>query len=643
MEKRLWAAALFIGFGLVLVAGRLVQLTVIQHRELADRAASQHHKRISWTSQRGTIVDRNGTPLALSVAAESLFVHPGQLPDRIDERLPALAAALQLPAPRVAQLLKKPAPFVWLRRQASPHLAAQVRSLAIAGIGSHQSERRVYPQGSLAAPLLGFTDIDAKGLAGVEQAYDHYLRGRPVELTGLRDAFGRMIFAYGLENGQSQTFEVRLSLDAGLQYIAEQELARAVEAHAAKAGTVVILDPRSFAVLAMAQVPSFDPHTPATTSSANRRNRLVSEVYEPGSTLKALLAAAALDSRLVRSEEQIFCEQGRYRIDRRTIHDYRPRGWLSFAEVIKYSSNIGVAKVAQRLGQQTYFRYLRAFGLGQTSGIDLPAESPGLLPAAGKWPAITLATTGFGYGVAVTPLQLAAAFATLANDGVLMRPYVVQDIRDSDGTVLRTNRSHYVWQAVRPETAKQVVGLLESAVEDDGTGWQAQLEGFRVAGKTGTTQKLDDRGRYSAQAHIASFVGIVPVAAPRLVIAVTIDEPRRDGYYGGQVAAPVFRAIAGQALASLGVEATTVPVRANGPTQPGLPGSLDKAGRPNFLGLSLREALRIADRHGWRVSATGSGYVVGQAVQHDPHTAQPFYRLSLAPPRPAIIAEEGTL
>ncbi len=637
MEKRLWAAALCIGFGLVLVAGRLVQLTVIQHRELADRAASQHHKRIRWTSQRGTIVDRNGKLLALSVSAESLFVHPGQLPDGIDERLPTLAAALQLPTPRVAQLLRTPAPFVWLRRRASPQLAAEVRSLAIAGIGSHQSERRVYPQGSLAAPLLGFTDIDAKGLAGVERVYDHYLRGRPAELTGLRDAFGRMIFAHGVGDGQSQTFEVRLSLDAGLQYIAEQELARAVEAHAAKAGTVVILDPRSFAVLAMAQVPSFDPHTPAAAAYAARRNRAVSEVYEPGSTLKVLLAAAVLDSRLVDPEEQIFCEHGQYRIGRHTIHDDRPHGWLSFAEVIKHSSNVGVVKVVQRLGQQTYSRYLRAFGLGQTSGIDLPAESPGLLPTARKWSSITLATTSFGYGVAVTPLQMAAAFATLANDGVLMRPYVVQEIRDSNGTVPRVNRSQHVWQAVRPETAKQVVGLLKDVVQPDGTGWRARLEGFRVAGKTGTSQKLDAEGKYSAQAHIASFVGIVPADAPRLVIAVVVDEPSLDGYYGGQVAVPVFRAIAGQALAALGVEARTLPV------QPARPPAPVHAGRPNFLGLSLREALRTAERYGWQVTTTGSGYVVGQAVQYDPHTAQPLYRLSLAPPRPAIVAEEETL
>ena len=393
----------------------------------------------------------------------------------------------------------------------------------------------------------------------------------------------------------------------------------------------------------MAQVPSFDPHTPAAVVPAVRRNRAVSEVYEPGSTLKALLAAAVLDSRLVDPEEQIFCEQGQYRIGRRTIHDHRPHGWLSFAEVIKHSSNIGVAKVVQRLGQQTYSRYLRAFGLGQTSGIDLPAESPGLLPTARKWSSITLATTSFGYGVAVTPLQLAAAFATLANDGVLMRPYVVQDIRDSNGTVLRVNRSHPVWQAVRPETAKQVIGLLENVVQHDGTGWRAQLEGFRVAGKTGTSQKLDAEGKYSARAYIASFVGIVPVDAPRLVIAVVVDEPSRDGYYGGQVAAPVFRAIAGQALAALGVEATTLPVQVAGGSQPARPSSPDHAGRPNFLGLSLREALRTAERYGWQVTTTGSGYVVGQAVQYDPRTAQPLYRLSLAPPRPAIVAEEETL
>ena len=673
MERRVLSAVAVIGLGLVLVLGRLIQLTIVEHEKFAQRAAQQHDKRITWTPRRGTIVDRNGTPLALSVAAESLFVRPSRLSKDsqiLEKQIPALATALQMPAPKVARLLTKEAPFVWLRRRASPQMAAQVRGLGMPGIGSRETERRFYPQGPLAASLLGFTNVDAEGLEGVEYAYDRYLRGEQAELRGQRDAFGRMILTHGVEgknrkggengkgeqggqNGkdrqdtQTDAFQVRLTLDAGLQYVAQQALDRAVQKHAAKSGTVVVLDPRTFAVLAMVQVPTFDPNTPGTIPSTLRRNRIVSDIHEPGSTLKALFAAAALDSHVVKAEEQIYCERGRYQIGRRAIHDHHPYEWLSFAEVIKYSSNIGVAKVAERLGQEAYSRYLRAFGLGQTTGIDLPAESSGLLPQAKKWARITMATTSFGHGIAVTPLQLASVFATLANDGVLMRPYVVQEIRNTAGEVIKANSPQHVWRAVQADTAKQTVQLLEGVVEQDGTGPRAQIDGFRVAGKTGTAQKINARGKYSNKDYIASFVGIVPADAPRFVIAVSVDQPTENGYYGGQVAAPVFQEIATHALASQGIETATPPQQKDA-----LPKSFERivpplslpvqlrqtqkhvengSPEPNFLGLSLREALRIAREQGWQVTLSGSGYVAQQTIQHDPDSGQPFYALTLVP------------
>jgi cell division protein FtsI (penicillin-binding protein 3) len=680
MERRVLSAVAVIGLGLVLVMGRLIQLTIVEHEKFAQRAARQHDKRITWTPHRGTIVDRNGTPLALSVAAESLFVRPSRLSkdsQTLKKQIPALATALQMPAPKVARLLTKDAPFVWLRRRASPQIAAQVRSLGMPGIGSRETERRFYPQGSLAASLIGFTNVDAQGLEGVEYTYDRYLRGEQAELLGQRDAFGRMILTHGVEgqnrksgqdkkageDTQTDAFQVRLTLDAGLQYVAQQALDRAVQKHAAKAGTVVVLDPRTFAVLAMVQVPTFDPNTPGTIPSTLRRNRIVSDVHEPGSTLKALFAAAALDSHVVKADEQIYCERGRYQIGRRTIHDHHPYEWLSFAEVIKHSSNIGVAKVAERLGQEAYYRYLRAFGLGQTTGIDLPAESSGLLPQAKKWARITMATTSFGHGIAVTPLQLASVFATLANDGVLMRPYVVQEIRNTAGEVVKANSPQHVWQAVQADTAKQTVQLLEGVVEEDGTGPRARIDGFRVAGKTGTAQKIDAHGKYSNTDYIASFVGIVPADAPRFVIAVSVDQPTENGHYGGQVAAPVFQEIATHALASQGIETATPLQQKNVPSKSferavspaALPVELrqtrnqtdqtDNANNaqqhhdhvengspePNFLGLSLREALRVAREQGWQVTLTGSGYVAQQTVRHDPDSGQPFYALALAP------------
>jgi cell division protein FtsI (penicillin-binding protein 3) len=443
---------------------------------------------------------------------------------------------------------------------------------------------------------------------------------------------------------------VRLTLDLGLQYFAQRELERTVQTTRARAGTVVILDPQTFAVLALAQVPTFDPNTPKSVPDEVRRNPAISDPYEPGSTLKILLAAAALDMNLVRPEEQIFCEFGHYRVGKYTIHDHHPYGWLSFAQVLQHSSNIGAAKVGERLGKETYQKYLRGFGLGQKTGIDLPAESPGLLASPNNWSRINLVTASFGQGVAVTPLQLASAYATLANEGVFMRPYIVQEVLSTDGKVVMANSPQRRWQVVRSETAHLLLQLMENVVAKGGTGWRASIPGVRIAGKTGTSQKVNQNGGYSAHGRIASFIGIVPADRPRLVILVAIDEPK-TGVYGGEIAAPVFQVIATQALAQLGIigngEPPTPPVVAPTPVSltPGRAAThrtptraaaapqsaeLPMSG-PSFLGMSLREATLTAQQNGWRINALGSGYVVGQTVQNDPETQESTYVLTLAP------------
>lgn len=650
MEKRLLAAGGAMGVGLAFVLFRLVQLTVVQGEHLARQATTQHQQRLTLTPRRGTIVDRHGELLALSLPVESLFVRPQKLPADAVARVPALAAALHLPAQEVNNLFRSSAPFVWLKRQATPEEAAQVRVLAIAGIDSVETQRRFYPQGTLAAPLLGFTNVDAQGLEGVELSYDRSLRGEPAEVVGERDALGRTILAHGGE-ASPEALNVRLTLDAGLQYLAERELERTVRETRALAGTVIILDPQTFAVLALAQVPTFNANAPADSPAGARRNRAISDCYEPGSTLKVLLAAAALDTGRVRPEEQIFCELGRYQVGKHTIHDHASYGSLSFAEVLQHSSNIGAAKVGERLGKETYLTYLRAFGLGRETGIDLPGEIPGLLAAPSAWSRINLVTASFGHGVAVTPLQLACAYAALANDGVLMRPYLVHDVFDAEGKVVVANSPHRLRQTVRTDTARRLLGLLEKVVEKEGTGWRARIEGVRVAGKTGTSQKISPAGGYS-RGRIASFVGIVPAGQPRLVILVVIDEPQ-TGTYGGEIAAPVFQRIARQALAQLGIEGNTGKIEWAGITSPvvtaapagsqpparralelapaALPATAVPPAEANFLGLSLRQALRTARREDWRVTVTGSGYVTRQKVQTDPDTGQPVYALTLSP------------
>ncbi|HEV8715373.1 MAG TPA: penicillin-binding transpeptidase domain-containing protein [Candidatus Binatia bacterium] len=648
MKARLLVAGGAVGVGLLLVLGRLVQFTVVQSEQLARQAASQHSQRLTFTPRRGAILDRNGELLALSIPAESLFVRPRKLPADVVARVPALAEALHTSTLEVNATLHSPAPFVWLKRQATPQEAAQVRALELAGIDSFETQRRFYPHGTLAAPLIGFTNIDARGLEGVERVYDDHLRGESAEVVQERDALGRPILAQGAEL-PPEALNVRLTLDLGLQYLAQRTLEQAVQTTRARAGTVVMLDPQTFAVLALAQVPTFDPNEPQSVPDEARRNPAISDPYEPGSTMKVLLAAAALDMNLVRPEDQIFCELGHYQVGKHTIHDHHPYGWLSFAQVLQHSSNICAAKVGERLGKETYQKYLRRFGLGQKTGIDLPAESPGLLAPPPNWSRINLVTASFGQGVAVTPLQLASAYAALANDGVFMRPYVVQEVLRADGTVVMANSPQRRWQVVRSETAHLLLQLLEKVVGKEGTGWRARIPGVRVAGKTGTSQKVNQNGGYSAHGRIASFIGIVPADRPRLVILVSIDEPK-TGVYGGEIAAPVFQVIAQHALAQLGItgdEERPVPPAAPTPvvltTTPSSPqrapdrtGTAPQVatlpvGGPSFLGMSLREAMLTARRNGWRVSASGSGYVIDQIVQNDPETQEPRYVLTLAP------------
>ncbi len=662
MVGRLRITAGVLAVGLLVVLARLVQLTIVEGDLLAQRAAIQHRQGVTVKPYRGTIVDRNDRLLAFSVGAQSLFVRPQKLSADVDAAIPFMAAQLSLPEQQVYRALHSSAPFVWLKRRVAPREAARVKALDLSGIDSVETERRVYPQGSLAAPLLGFANVDARGLEGVERVYDQYLHGKAARILGERDALGRTIFIHGSPR-RPDALRARLTLDAKLQYLAERELGRAVEMSGARAGTVLILDPRTFAVLALAQVPTFDPNTPGDSAPGARRNRAISDCYEPGSTLKALLVAAALDSEQVRLQDQIFCEYGGYRVGRHTIHDVHSYGDLSVSQILIKSSNIGAAKIGQRLGKERYYQYLQRFGFGRTTGIDLPGEIAGILPTVKNWSPIKLVTASFGQGVAVTPLQLASAYAVLANDGMLMRPYVVSEVLDAKGDVVHANSPTRLRQVIRPETAQQMLALLEHVVEPGGTGWRAQIKGFRVAGKTGTSQKVDPRGGYSAKGRIASFIGIVPADRPQLVILVVIDEPK-IAVYGGTVAAPVFQTIAQRALAQLGIAGSSeqqVGAEWGRPLQPssvllhapfshggrgGQDGETERArqaereekpvamlpdhrdGR-DFIGLSLREAMRIASQSEVRVVADGSGYVTRQVLSTDPRTEEPVYELTL--------------
>jgi cell division protein FtsI (penicillin-binding protein 3) len=620
---------------LAVLAGRAVDLALVRGPALADMAARQHRHRVALHPRRGPIVDRHGESLALSGDVPSLFVRPREWAGQ-DDRVAALAGAVGLPVDEVRRKVGSSQPFVWLKRQATPAEAEAMRALRLRGVHQVTEGRRFYPHGALAAHVLGFVGVDSQGLEGLERRLDVAIRGEPRWVEVDRDARGRELLTAGVQKRPRHGATVELTLDAAIQDATERELAAGVAAARAAAGAAIVLDPATGEILALANVPTFSPNKPGGRRDRRWRdrirNRAITDPYEPGSTFKAMLAAAALDTGVVRPQDMIFCENGRFPYGRWTINDAHPHGWLSFAEVVQYSSNIGTSKVAEKVGRERYAAFLRAFGFGQRTGIDLPGESAGIVRAVERWARIDLATHSFGQGIAVTPLQMAAAFAALANDGVLMRPYVVRRIVGPGGRVLRENEPVAVRRVVSSRTARTVTTLLRRVVEEKGgTGSRAKLEDFSVAGKTGTSQKVDPvTGAYSAK-RIGSFAGFVPADAPRMVIVVVIDEPQTSSY-GGVVAAPVFKSIAAAVLGRLGVVPSAPPAAApavRAAAAPRVPKPRPRAraaagaepapppdGRPampSFLGLSLREALARAQEDGWAVEVTGTGYVQEQA------------------------------
>jgi len=610
-----------------LVALRALDLAVLRGPALARLAAMQHHQRIELLPHRGPIVDRSGDPLALSVDVPSIYVRPRELRAAgADARLPALATALHMPPRALRAKLASSQPFVWLKRQALPREAETVARLELPGVYTVTEGRRFYPHGNLAAHVLGFVGVDSQGLEGLEQRYDRVIRGEAQYLEFDRDARGREMFTGGVGAAPDQGNRLELTLDAAIQEATERELQSGVAAARAVGGAAVVLDPATGEVLALANVPTYNPNEPGDAADKRWRdrvrNRAITDPYEPGSTFKAVLAAAAIEEHLVTPGELFFCEHGRFQAGGRTIHDAHPYGWLSFAEVIQFSSNIGATKVGERLGRDRYHRYLRAFGFGNRTGIELPGETPGIMRPVESWSRIDLATLSFGQGVSVTPLQMSTAFAAIANGGTLLRPYVVRRIVAPGGEVVLENEPTAVRRVISTRSARTTTELLRRVVEEEGgTGTKARLEEFPVAGKTGTAQKVDPTtGGYSSK-RIGSFAGFVPADEPRAVILVLIDEPSTSSY-GGVVAAPVFRAIAAAVLKRLGVEPPAPTVVARTPravpaTPRAKPASREaatpaNAETPSFLGLSLREALARAQASGWQVRVTGTGYVAAQ-------------------------------
>lgn len=535
---------------LALLLVRMVDLQVVRGGALGRLALRQQMVTIQIPGRRGQIVDRQGRTLASNVEVISVYAVPRAIPD------PAAFAArvgpvLGLPPSEVRARLSRGGPeFAWLARRLPTAAAGEVRALGLGGaLGVLPESRRAYPAAHLAASVIGFAGIDDHGLAGLELEYDRILRATGGAGVVDRDAIGReLVQTLRILTPPRDGDTLVLTLDEVIQHIAERELGRALDQSGARNGIVTVMDPRTGGILAMAEFPTFDPNRYQAAPPVRWKNRAVTDVYEPGSTFKLILAAAALDSRVVSPLDR-FADPGQIRVNGATIHDAELIENLSaftLSDIMKYSSNVGAAQVATRLGTPVFHAYIRQFGFGRPTGIDLPGEASGIIRPVSQWVGPSLQNVGFGQGISVTPLQLLVAASALSTHGLAVRPHLVEAIRDPAGHVVAIREDPPPRRVVAPQVADQVLAMMREVVQG-GTGSKAQIDGYVVAGKTGTAQRPSPAGGYEPGAYVASFVGIVPADAPRLAVLVIVDRPR-GAYFGGEVAAPVFREIARQVL-----------------------------------------------------------------------------------------------
>jgi len=538
--------------GLLAVIGRVYYLQTVQKEQLVESARDQTAETVELRASRGKILDRNGVELAVTTDVPSLYARPGQIddPGRAAEHL---SPHLPSTTDEIAETLSSDEPFVWLARKTQPNRVEAIRELEIRGVGSLTESKRYYPLGALAGQLLGFVGIDGAGLEGIERMLDETLTGETYEFSGMRDAKGRTIMSQrvpDLDGLQGNT--VKLTIDKRIQRVAERAVARQVESHRAKTGHGVVLDVDTGEVLAMANTPSFDPNRFEEFESGDWRLRAVTDSFEPGSVFKPFVLAAALEEGTVSLHTQFDCENGALEIGGHVVRDSHPMEELTTAEIIQKSSNIGAYKVAKTIGRGKLYDFTRAFGFGSRTGFGLRGEQPGVVRPPDGWAKVTFANIAFGQGITATPIQVATGMAAIANGGLLLEPRVVGEVRTSDGRQVRGTEPRLVRRVVSEETARKTSKAMSLVTLEEGTGTNAALQDFTVAGKTGTAQKVDpETGTYAPDKWISSFVGFAPAEDPEVLALVMVDEPQ-DETYGGIVAAPAVRTILEKGLSVRG-------------------------------------------------------------------------------------------
>jgi cell division protein FtsI (penicillin-binding protein 3) len=543
-------------FGFAVILFRLVNLMIFDHEKLSERAAQQYIRAKTLTSQRGIIWDRNLKEMATNIETDSLYAVPVKIKDP-NQLSSQISPIIKVSAREITGLLqkKKEKGFAWIARrmdlETSRRLEGIRESFREGEIGFVTEPKRYYPKGQIASHILGFSNIDDKGIAGIELMYDDYLKGEVKSVSVGVDARGKSLSSDIKETVPGNN--IILTIDEGLQYIVERELTNAVEERKAKAAVAIMMNPATGEILALANRPTYDPNFPAEADGEEKRNRALTDLYEPGSTMKSVLASAVLEENVVRPGDMFDVSKGTITVGGKTIHDVHRHGVLSFQEVIQKSSNVGAVKIGMRLGAEKYYEYLKKFGYGDKTGIDFPGEIKGILRGVKNWSGTSLAAMSIGQEIGVTPLQMLRAYSAIANGGVLMKPYIVSEIISASGKVLKKNSPTEVRRIISKETAATMRNILKTVVEEGGTAQKASVKGNFVAGKTGTAQIFDTRtGNYSRNRFVSSFVGFAPADSPRVALIVIVYEPQ-GATYGGLVAAPVFKNIIEHTFAYLDV------------------------------------------------------------------------------------------
>ena len=539
---RRWLVLLMLGLGGLALAWRAVDLQVLNHDFLLRQGDARHLRVVEVPTHRGVIHDRDGEPLAMSIPIDSVWANPGELL-LANAELPRLARTLELSLDGLKRKLaaSRQREFIYLKRHIHPDVAERVRRLRVPGVALQREYHRYYPASEVTAQLLGYTDIDDVGLEGLEYAYDDWLRGTPGFIRVVRDGRGRIIEELENLKAPRPGNDLTLSIDRRLQFLAYRELKAAVLKHNAVAGSLVLLDVQTGEVLAMVNQPSYNPNKVSDRRGGKRRNRAVTDLFEPGSTIKPFIVAAALQSGEVSPATRIDTSPGTLRIGRHLVRDARNYGLIDVGTIIAKSSNVGASKLALGMTAETLWDMLDACGFGTPTASGFPGESGGMLAPYDQWRDVGRATLAYGYGLSVTPLQLARAYAVLAADGV-RRPV----------SFLKQEEIVAGERVMPVEVARQVRAMMERVVSPKGTGRRAAVAGYRVAGKTGTARKLKASG-YGDDSYFAVFGGFAPASRPRLAMVVMIDEPRNEDYYGGVVAAPVFSRVMSGALRLLNI------------------------------------------------------------------------------------------